>query len=56
MPTVKVRYKLGNVSRSGSVSGVSSKTPTESEVVAALKKKHKNDVAKGKDIVVLKIG
>lgn len=55
MATVKVRYKLGNSSRSGSAV-VSSKTPTESEVLAALKKKHKNDVAKGKDIVVLKIG
>lgn len=55
MAMVRVKYKLGNASRSGNVS-VSSKTPTESEVVAALKKKHKNDVAKGKDIVVLKIG
>lgn len=55
MPAVRIYYKVGSAPRRGTVS-VSSKTPTESEIMAALKKKHKNDVAKGKDIVILEIG
>ena len=50
MPSVRVKIKKGGSTTNASVN-VSSKTPTESEVMAAPQKKYKRD-----GIVILKIG
>lgn len=61
MAQVKVKYEVhltsGQVMKFNDLIGnLKSTSPSESEVIMEIKKKQKNYVAKGADIVVIQIG